>query len=89
LPSKERTHDAGTGHVTGNGRSAGGILCFLNLGKIMEWLSQNWIWLAFAAVLIFMMRRGGGCCGGGHGAEDKRPDAKGTQTENGSAGHRH
>jgi hypothetical protein len=38
----------------------------------MEWLSQNWIWLAFAAAMIFMMRRGGagGCCGG-HGSDDK------------------
>ena len=32
----------------------------------MEWLSQNWVWLAFAAGMLLMMRRGGagGCCGG-------------------------
>jgi len=36
----------------------------------MEWLSQNWVWLALTIGIVFMMRRGGhgGCCGGsGHG----------------------
>jgi len=45
----------------------------------MEWLSQNWIWLAFAALVIWMMRGGaaGGCCGGGHAGHDKQPESKG------------
>ena len=32
----------------------------------MEWLSQNWIWLALIGGMIWMHRRGGamgGCCG--------------------------
>ena len=68
---------------------------FLNLGKIMEWLSQNWLWLVFGIVMVMMMRRGGhgGCCGGGgHGGDDKRPEAEGSQTKDvvaGSAGHHH
>ncbi|OGA43292.1 MAG: hypothetical protein A3G25_12980 [Betaproteobacteria bacterium RIFCSPLOWO2_12_FULL_63_13] len=55
-----------------------GNLQLLNLGIIMEWLSQNWIWLAFAALVIYMMRGGaaGGCCGGGHGARDKRTESE-------------
>jgi hypothetical protein len=50
----------------------------------MEWLSQNWVWLAFAAGMVLMMRRGGagGCCGG-HGANDQRPKA--TESQSGSA----
>jgi len=59
----------------------------------MEWLTQNWIWLAFAAVMIFMMRRGGagGCCGGGHGAHDKGAEADGATANNapGGTGHQH
>jgi len=63
----------------------------------MEWLSQNWIWLAFAAAMIFMMRRGGaggagGCCGGGHGGGDKHPESGEPQSKNatgGAAGHQH
>jgi hypothetical protein len=41
----------------------------------MEWLSENWVWLAFAAGMLLMMRRGGagGCCGGAHGADRKDP----------------
>lgn len=41
----------------------------------MEWLSQNWVWLAFATGMLLMMRRGGagGCCGGAHGADRKDP----------------
>lgn len=35
----------------------------------MEWLSQNWIWLALGIGAVFMMSRGGGCCGG-HGSRD-------------------
>ena len=47
----------------------------------MEWLSQNWIWLAFAVGMVVMMRRGGagGCCGGGHGAHDKLPETEGAK----------
>jgi hypothetical protein len=47
----------------------------------MEWLSQNWIWLALGIGALFMMSRGargGGCCGS-HGGDDKveagKPDA--------------
>ena len=36
----------------------------------MEWLSQNWIWLALGIGAVFMMNRGGGCCGG-HGGRDQ------------------
>lgn len=44
----------------------------------MEWLSQNWIWLAFLAVVIWMFsRRGGhgamGCCGSHRAAHDGTP----------------
>ena len=54
----------------------------------MEWLSQNWIWLAFAVGMVVMMRRGGagGCCGGGHGDHNKRPATEDGQTKNASAG---
>ena len=40
----------------------------------MEWLSQNWIWLALGVGMVLMMRRGGagGCCGGTHDTVDKR-----------------
>jgi len=60
----------------------------------MEWLSQNWIWLALGVGVILMMRHGGagGCCGGGgHGADHKRPDAEASQSKNagGGAGHQH
>ena len=35
----------------------------------MEWLSQNWIWLALIAGVIWLLSRSrhgsmGGCCGG-------------------------
>ena len=61
----------------------------------MEWISQNWLWLALGIGIVVMMRRGGhgGCCGGGgHGGDDKRPESEGSQTKNavaGGAGHRH
>jgi hypothetical protein len=41
----------------------------------MEWLLQNWIWLALAAGAFWLLSRGrrggpmGGCCGG-HAARD-------------------
>jgi Cu+-exporting ATPase len=44
----------------------------------MEWLAQNWIWLALGIGAVFMFSRGalgghgghGGCCGsGGHGGQ--------------------
>lgn len=40
----------------------------------MDWLSQNWIWLALGVGMVLMMRRGGagGCCGG-HDAKAKPP----------------
>ena len=47
----------------------------------MEWLSQNWIFLALGIGAIFMMSRGargGGCCRS-HGGDDQvktgKPDA--------------
>ncbi len=48
----------------------------------MEWLSQNWIFLALGIGAIFLMSRGGraggGCCGS-HGGDDQiktgKPDA--------------
>lgn len=52
----------------------------------MEWLSQNWIWLAVTGALVFMMRRGGGCCGGGHDAGHKGPEANGSQPKGGNTG---
>jgi len=44
----------------------------------MEWLSQNWIWLALAVGVVLMMRHGGhgGCCGGGRSEGRKRPDGE-------------
>jgi hypothetical protein len=35
----------------------------------MDWLSQNWIWLAIGISAIFVMSRGGGCCGS-HAGDD-------------------
>ncbi len=33
----------------------------------MDWISQNWIWIAVAVGLVFLMRRGGlAGCGMGH-----------------------
>ena len=44
----------------------------------MEWLSQNWIWLALGVGAVFMMTRGGGCCGGGgHGTDSKQRESEG------------
>lgn len=50
----------------------------------MEWLSQNWVWLALAAGVVLMMRHGGhgghgGCCGGGQGEGRKRSEGESTQ----------
>jgi len=61
----------------------------------MEWLAQNWLWLAFGIGIVLLMRRGGrgGCCGGGgHGGGDKRPEADASQSKDvvvGGAGHQH
>jgi hypothetical protein len=37
--------------------------------SIMEWISENWIWVALiggmGAMHLFGHRKGGGCCGGG------------------------
>lgn len=53
----------------------------------MEWLSQNWIWLALIAGVVMILSRGrhggmmGGCCGGhdmareGPAGEDKARSA--------------
>lgn len=53
----------------------------------MEWLSQNWVWLAFTVGMLFMMRRGGagGCCGG-HVADDKHPETGKSRNEATTAG---
>ena len=61
----------------------------------MEWLSQNWIWLALGLGAIFMMSRGGrgGCCGGGgHEGGGKRRETEGLppkETMSSGAGHEH
>lgn len=53
----------------------------------MEWLSQNWVWLAFAAGMVLMMRRGGaGACCGGHVAHDKAPHAEGSPGNSAATG---
>ena len=55
----------------------------------MEWLTQNWIWLALAIGMIFMMRRGGagGCCGGHNVKEAPAKSADGPDRKaGGSAG---
>lgn len=42
----------------------------------MDWLSQNWSWIALAAGGFFLMTRmggmGGGCCGMGHSMSQSR-----------------
>ncbi len=43
----------------------------------MEWLSQNWIWVALGIGAVFMMTRGargGGCCGGHDQGKSDAPD---------------
>jgi len=50
----------------------------------MEWIRENWLWLAVAALFIWMhsgMHRGhgGGC--GGHGGGRARPGQEGTERE--------
>ena len=54
----------------------------------MEWLSQNWIWLALGIGMVIKIRRGGagGCCGGGHGADDKHAAVEGSKIDNVAAG---
>ena len=64
------------------------LIVLLTLGKIMEWLSQNWIWLAFAVGMVVMMRRGGaggGCCGG-HGTHDKLAETEGAKPKDAGTG---
>ena len=42
----------------------------------MQWLSENWIWLAFAVGMLAMMRGGAhGGCGGGHGRHGSEHEA--------------
>jgi len=41
----------------------------------MEWLSQNWIWLALGIGAVYMMSRGGGCCAS-HGSHDQAGTGK-------------
>jgi hypothetical protein len=35
----------------------------------MDWLSSNWVWLAFGAFILFAMSRGG--CGMNHGGHNQ------------------
>ena len=48
----------------------------------MEWLSQNWIWLALGIGAVFMMTRGarggGGCCSGDTGHDQGKAEAPDT-----------
>lgn len=40
----------------------------------MEWVSQNWIWIAFAVGIFLLMRSSGLRCGMGHGhSRDVQP----------------
>ena len=61
----------------------------------MEWLAQNWIWLALGIGFVLMLRRGGhgghgGCCGGGHGSGDGKPAERVASNSTGHvAGHQH
>ena len=61
----------------------------------MEWLAQNWIWLAFGIGFVLMLRRAGhgghgGCCGGGHGNKDgKHVEATAASATGQAAGHQH
>ena len=41
----------------------------------MEWLSQNWLGIAFGIGLLLLMRRFGMGCGGGHGGSGHRHGA--------------
>ncbi|MBK5204898.1 MAG: hypothetical protein JJD98_05670 [Polaromonas sp.] len=86
LLSERRGHHTCIGGLTDTPRLPAGSYVSFNLGKIMEWLSQNWIWLVFGGAMFFMMRRGGGCCGGGHDADHKSPEADGSQLKSGSTG---
>lgn len=64
----------------------------------MEWLTQNWIWLALGIGAVLMMRRGahgghGGCCGGGgHGEGGKSGEHRSTSPKDAvssTPGHQH
>ena len=45
----------------------------------MEWFSQNWVWVLFAAGMIAMHMFGHGGHGGhGNGRDDPVPPSKGT-----------
>ncbi len=48
----------------------------------MEWLAQNWIWVALGIGAVLMMGRGarggGGCCGGHGGHDQGKADAPDT-----------
>ena len=41
----------------------------------MDWLTQNWMWIALALLALFMVRRGGMGCGMGHGHVRSRAPA--------------
>ena len=64
----------------------------------MEWLTQNWIWLALGIGALLMFRRGGqgghgGCCGGGGHGGDGKGDKHGSTPPKDAAsstiGHQH
>ncbi len=52
----------------------------------MQWLSQDWIWLALGIGAIFLVRQGGlGCRGAGHHAHDRgRAGGQGSGEDGGS-----
>ena len=51
----------------------------------MEWLAQNWIWIAFVVGMLLLMRRGGMACGMG-GGHTHRGDMPNHQQEKGDGG---
>lgn len=57
----------------------------------MEWLQQNWFWLAIFIAFIGMHLFGhgghGGGCGGGHGGH--RPTDEEKKSEQSPPGHQH
>ena len=67
----------------------------------MEWLTQNWIWLALGIGAVFMFSRGarggrggrGGCCGGGGHGEGGRSGEQGSTSPkdavSSTPGHQH
>lgn len=57
----------------------------------MEWLANNWIWLALGAGVLAFLTLGRGGCGMGHGGHEDHPrsDAVNRPQQPASQGHRH